>query len=65
MSARALTGVRRAAHKKTAAQHAYRVAVMDARANGCSVQAIADAAGVARQNVYKLIRRAERGDDTP
>jgi transposase len=59
----ALDNVTDTAYERLQALRAYRLAVLDARANGCSVQAIAQAAGVTRQNVYKLIRRAERGAD--
>lgn len=57
MSARSLATVARAAERKRHAQAAYRDAIREARAQGASVHEIASAAGIARQNVYKLLRR--------
>lgn len=57
----ALANVARAADRKQAAQHAYRTAIEQARADGHTLAAIAQAAGISRQNVHKLLRRY---DDT-
>ena len=58
MSARSLQTVARAADRRREAAHAYRAAIVAARADGVPVTAIADAAGITRNNVYRLLRRA-------
>jgi len=55
-----LARVRRAAARARRARDEYRRALVDARTSGASLEEIARAAGVSRQSVHVLIRRASR-----
>lgn len=56
----ALQRVTRATHRRTDANTAYRLAILDARAAGASLRQIADAAGTGAPNVLRIIRRNTR-----
>lgn len=60
MTTRTLTAVTRAAARRKQAQETYRRAVADARADGHTLAAIGEAAGIKRQNVHKLLRRTPK-----
>ncbi len=59
---RALTAVTRATRKRTDANTAYRTAILEARADGATLQQIADAAGTGPPNVLRIIRRNGNND---
>lgn len=59
MSSADLTTVRRAARRRTAANEAFRTAVLEAHRAGESLRKIADAAGMSHVAVLKIVRGAE------
>lgn len=57
-----LASVTRAAQRRETAHATYLAAILRARAQGYTLDAIGHAAGVTRQAIHEMIRRHERED---